>query len=154
MDTAPQPRRRPFGVLVVALIQLVTLGVVLIAVVSSWELPWEGVAVTYLQDHAWARLLIGAAGVAVVVAVIGMWRLEYWGWALMVSLVGLSLLLDLATWWRDGSSTSLASYVRLTLDVVAAFYLNTSAVQHAFRPPTRPAARAVAGTSSAGRVDP
>lgn len=155
LPAEPAPiRRRPFGVLVVALIQVSTVVIALVAVLTSWELPWEGVVVTYLQAHATARILIAVVGLAVIAAVIGMWRLEYWGWALMVSLVGLSLVTDLLTWWRDGSSTSLAAYGRLALDVVSAFYLNTRAVQDAFRPPRDPPERSVVGTSSAGRVDP
>jgi hypothetical protein len=149
-----RPRRRPFGVLVVALIQLSSVGFAVIAGLTSWDVPWEGLVTTYLQEHAWARLVVLTMAIVVVVAAVGMWRLRYWGWALMVSLVGISLLLDLLTWWRSGSEANLATYVRLTLDVVCAFYLNTTAVQDAFRSPPEPASRPVAGTRSAGRVDP
>jgi hypothetical protein len=141
-------------VLVVALIQLATVVLALVATLSSWTLPWDGVLMTYLQAHTWVQIVFAGAGVAVIVAVIGMWRLEHWGWALMVSLVGLSLLLDLVSWWRTGSETSLATYLRLSMDVVSAFYLNTKAVQDAFRPPPPPTRKAVVGTASAGRVDP
>jgi hypothetical protein len=152
---APAPtRRRPFGVLVVALIQLATVIFALVVALAGWTLPWEGVLMTYLQEYAGARIVFAGAGVAVLIAVIGMWRLEHWGWALMVSLVGLSLLLDLLTWWQTGAGTSLATFLRLGLDVVSAFYLNTKAVQDAFRPPREPSKRPIAGTASAGRGDP
>jgi hypothetical protein len=141
-------------VLVVALIQLVTVGLALVAAIAAWTLPWDGVLMSYLQEHTWARIVFAGAGLLVVIAVIGLWRLEHWGWALMVSLVGLSLLLDLVTWWRTGPDTTLATYLRLAMDVVSAFYLNTKAVQDAFRPPQEPARRPIAGTESAGRVDP
>jgi hypothetical protein len=140
-------------VLVVALIQLATVVLALIVTLSSWTLPWEGVLMSYLQEHTWARIVFAGAGVAMVVAVIGMWRLEHWGWALMVSLVGLSLLLDLLTWWHTGPDTSLATFLRLAMDVVSAFYLNTRAVQDAFRPAPGSRRRPAAGTSAAGRVD-
>ncbi|MET0772847.1 MAG: hypothetical protein ABWZ82_07175 [Candidatus Limnocylindrales bacterium] len=148
------PRRRPFGVLVVALIQLTTVVLALVITLAGWTLPWEGVLMSYLEEHTWARIVFAGAGVAVVVAVIGMWRLEPWGWALMVSLVGLSLVLDMLTWWRTGSETTLATYLRMGLDVVSAFYLNTKAVQDAFRPPRTPERKPIAGTDSAGRVEP
>ena len=155
LPAGPAPtRRRPFGVLVVALIQLATVVLALVVTVLGWTLPWEGVLMTFLQEHAWARIVFAGAGVAVVVAVVGMWRLERWGWALMVSLVGLSLLLDLLTWWRTGSETTLATYLRMGLDVVSAFYLNTSAVQDAFRAPRTRDRPPIASTDSAGRVDP
>ena len=140
--------------LVVALIQLATVVLALVATLSSWTLPWDGVLMTYLQAHTWVQIVFAGAGVAVIVAVIGMWRLEHWGWALMVSLVGLSLLLDLVSWWRTGSETSLATYLRLGMDVVSAFYLNTKAVSDAFRPPPPSTRKTVVGTASAGRVDP
>jgi hypothetical protein len=147
-------RRRPFGVLVVALIQMITVVVAVVGSLTQWEMPWEGVFVTYLQEHAVARGAILALGIAIVAAVIGLWRLRYWGWALMVSIVGVSLALDLMVWWQGGSSTSLVAYGRLALDVVSAFYLNTSAVQDAFRPPRSPTTAPVVSTRSAGRVDP
>jgi hypothetical protein len=141
-------------VLVVALIQLLTVVLALVAALSAWTLPWEGVLMSYLQEHTWARIVFAGAGLLVVIAVIGLWRLAHWGWALMVSLVGLSLLLDLTTWWRTGSETTLATYLRLAMDVVSAFYLNTRAVQDAFRPRQEPVRKPIAGTESAGRVDP
>jgi hypothetical protein len=152
-DPAPT-RRRPFGVLVVALIQLAAVAFALVVTVVGWTLPWDGVAMTYLEEHLWARIAVAVAGVAVIVAVVGMWRLQHWGWALMVTLVGMSLVLDLVTWWVMGPDTALATYLRLALDVVSAFYLNTRAVQDAFRPPREPDRTPIAGTGSAGRVDP
>ncbi|MFN8517796.1 MAG: hypothetical protein U0667_00080 [Chloroflexota bacterium] len=150
----PAERRRPFGVLVVALIQLGTIGFALLGTLASWAMPWEGTLVVYLQEHAWARGAILLFGVAVLAAVVGMWQLRYWGWALMVSLVGVSLLLDLTTWWQASDDAPIALYARLALDVVSAFYLNTSAVQDAFRTPVETMPRPIAGTESAGRVDP
>lgn len=151
----PAARRRPFGVLVVALIQLGTIAFALLGTLASWVMPWEGTLVVYLQEHSWARAAILVFGLAVLVAVIGMWQLRYWGWALMVSLVGVSLLLDLTNWWQLGSAAPLALFVRLGLDVVSAFYLNTSAVQDAYRArPAEDTAAPIAGTRSAGRVDP
>lgn len=162
--TSPEARRRPFGVLVVAIIQLVTVGLSVVGALTDLGLPWEGAVMAYLQEHAWTRLLVVLTAIALVVAVVGLWRLRPWGWALMVSLVGVSLLLDLTAWWRLGPEMSLPAYARLFLDVVCAFYLNTTAVQDAFRrepvdagsTPTGDTTEAapIAGTRSAGRVDP
>ncbi len=146
-------RRRPFGVLVVAFIQLATVVSALVGLLTSWTMPWEGTLAVYLQDHSWARLAIMSFGAAVVVAAIGMWQLRSWGWALMVSLVGVSLVFDLVNWWESGGQPGNPLYLRLLLDVVSAFYLNTSAVQDAFRPHRDPVARPITGTGSAGRVD-
>lgn len=136
--------------LVVALIQLGTVAYSLLGLLSAWEMPWEGILVVYLQEHAWARSAILTLGGVVLVAVFGLWQLRDWGWALMVALVGVSLLLDLTNWWESGGDASLALYLRLGLDVVSAFYLNTRAVQDAFRPAPG-TAPAMAGRSADGR---
>ena len=39
--------------------------------------------------------------VLVLLAAVGMWRLRRWGWALMISLVGLSLVLDITMWFEQ-----------------------------------------------------
>lgn len=153
-DSQTPARRRPFGVLVVAFVQLGTVVLALVGMFTSWAMPWEGTLVVYLQDHSWARFAILTFGAAVVAAAFGMWQLRYWGWALMVSLVGVSLVFDLVNWWEAGGHPGNPLYLRLLLDVVSAFYLNTSAVQDAFRAHREPVARAAAGTGSAGRVDP
>lgn len=141
--------------LVVALIQLATVGLALVGTLSSWVMPWEGTLVVYLQEHAWARSAIMTIGAAVLVAVIGLWQLRRWGWALMVALVGVSLMLDLINWWESAGDAELVLYLRLGLDVIAAFYLNTASVQDAFRTPSQDAtASPTADARSPGRVEP
>ena len=149
------PGRRPFGVIVVALLQLGTVAVALVAYLSDIRLPWESVASALLAEHAWARLGVVIFGILVVVAAVGMWRLHRWGWALMITLVATSLVLDLTMWLSDATEDrQLALYLRMGFDVVSAFYLNSSSVQRAFserKPTPRPPN---ASTESAGRVDP
>ncbi len=150
-DVQPVPAspRRPFGVIVVALLQLGTVVVALGSYLAGIDLPWEGSLSDLLAEHGWARIAIGLIAVLVLVAAVGMWRLRRWGWALMISLVGLSLATDLTIWFSNtGQDRYLALYLRMGFDIVSAFYLNTSAVQAAFdrRPhdvratPTRPPA--------------
>jgi hypothetical protein len=127
-------RRRPFGVIVVALLQVATVAIALLGFLSVTSMPWQGTFARALADNGMARGTIVTFGALVVVAAVGMWRLRYWGWALMLALVGLALLLDLVTWWAiGGAERDLALYLRMLLDVVCAFYLNSSAVQSAFR---------------------
>jgi hypothetical protein len=127
-------RRRPFGVLVVALLQLFTVGIAMLGFFAHITIPWQGAFIRVLQDNGLARGAIVTFAVLVVVAAVGMWALRYWGWALMLTLVGLALVLDLTTWWLvSGPERDLPLYARMLLDVVCAFYLNSSAVQDAFR---------------------
>ena len=155
VDPENAPRRRPFGVIVVALLQLGTVGVALVAYFSDIRLPWESVASALLAEHAWARLGVVVFGILVVVAAVGMWRLRRWGWALMITLVATSLVLDLSVWVSNATEDrQLALYLRMGFDVVSAFYLNSASVQRAFSGP-KPAPRPhIGSTESAGRVDP
>jgi hypothetical protein len=161
VDPVPELRRRPFGVIVVALLQLGTVLLAIVSYVGNIQLPWEGALSELLVEHQWARVGLLLFGVLVVLAAIGMWRLRRWGWALMITLVGLSLALDITMWWRSAvEDRSIPLYLRMAFDVVSAFYLNSSAVQVAFREgsnpdPAHPETRSPAETtSSAGRIDP
>lgn len=150
-------RRRPFGVLVVALLQLVTASIAMLGFFANVTIPWQGAFVRALQDNDLARGAITCFAALVVVAAIGMWWLRYWGWALMLALVGLALVLDLVTWWIiSGTERDLPLYARMFLDVICAFYLNSSAVQDAFRkpPPRHRVAAPVVATDSAGSIEP
>lgn len=141
--------------MVVALLQLGTVVVALVSYLSGIALPWEGAAEALLAEEGWARAGIVLFGILVVIAAIGMWRLRRWGWALMISLVGVSLALDLAMWFGNAAEDRhLALYVRMCFDIVSAFYLNSSSVQTAFS--ERPTSDKPVGTSteSAGRVEP
>ncbi len=150
-------RHRPFGVLVVALLQLFTVGIAAFGFFAQVTIPWQGTFLRALQDHDLARGAVASFAVLVVVAAIGMWWIRYWGWALMLALVGLALVLDLATWWViSGTERDLALYARMLLDVVCAFYLNTAAVQDAFRkaPPGDRLPVPVVATDGAGSIAP
>jgi len=154
VEPEPHPHRRPFGVIVVALLQLGTVVVAFGSYLSGIDLPWEGTLATLLADHSWARVGILLFALLVVVAAAGMWRLRKWGWALMISLVGLSLALDVSMWFSNASQDrQLALYLRMGFDVVSAFYLNSAAVQSAFHGDQTGDPAPAATTSSAGRVD-
>ena len=116
-----------------ALLQLGTVVVALGSYMSGVDLPWEGTLSEVLAEHSWARVGIVLMASLVILAAIGMWRLRRWGWALMISMVGLSLAFDITVWFRDANGGGhLAFYLRMCLDVVSAFYLNSASVHRAF----------------------
>ncbi len=158
MDLQTALRHRPFGVIVVALLQLGTILLALAIYVSGITMPWQGPLAELLRDGGGARLAIVAFAILVAVATIGMWFLRRWGWALMIALVAISLLMDIGTWMSQGDQDrSLALYARMALDVITVFYLNSSGVQEAFRQRSANGRQAVASTdatASAGRMDP
>jgi hypothetical protein len=155
VDPDIEPRRRPFGVIVVALLQLGTVAAALVSYLSGIDLPWEGTLSVVLAENTWARAGILLFALLVAVAAVGMWRLRPWGLALMISLVGLSLVTDITIWATNAQEDQqLALYLRMAFDVVSAFYLNSSSVQEAFGDRPRVDKPAVSSTASAGRVDP
>jgi hypothetical protein len=155
VDATTAPRHRPFGVIIVALLQLGTIAVALVSYLTNITLPWEGAFAQALNEHSWARAVISLFALLVVLAAVGMWRLRPWGLALMISLVGLALVLDIATWssQRD-QDRQLLFYIRMAMDVVCAFYLNSATVRHAFEDGPTGTPAAIETTDSAGRVDP
>ena len=137
-----------------ALLQLGTVVVALGSYMSGVDLPWEGTLSEVLAEHSWARVGIVLMASLVILAAIGMWRLRRWGWALMISMVGLSLAFDITVWFRNASDgRQLALYLRMGLDVVSAFYLNSAAVHRAFHREPDDGAPATPTKPSAERVD-
>lgn len=121
-------RRRPLGIWVIVVLQLVN------AVVTVADVAFG----TSLMDHSFQRLAEQDALVRVVVvswaglvllASIWLWMLSRRGWALMMLLVGVGLAAHLAIWWLRPDDTQ---WVRMTLSAIAAFYLNSSAVRQRF----------------------
>jgi hypothetical protein len=150
-----EPRRRPFGVVVVAVIQVAVVLLTLGVWISGARLPWDGPLTDMLRDTGLAHLAALTYVVIAVAAAVGLWLIRSWGWLLMLAVVTIGLAFDIAAWWRGShDDLVLAFYMRMTFDVVSAFYLNSAAVRDTFarRPPT-PAPGPVS-TSAAGRVDP
>ena len=86
MNAVTQPRHRPFGVFVVALLQLGTVVVALVGYSSSTTLPWESTFTQLLADNGWARVAIVVLGILVTVATVGMWYLRRWAGVIGVAI--------------------------------------------------------------------
>jgi hypothetical protein len=148
-------RRRPFGVTVVALVQLAAVLIGVGAWLTADRLPWHGPLTDLVRDVSWVRVAAVGYMVLAVLAAIGLWRVRTWGWILALVVVSLSLALDIVSWWRGvAEERDLPFYGRMCLDVVSAFYLNSSGVRRAFIGPPKEPSPAVVGTASAGRIDP
>ena len=123
-DPPPLPRRRPPGVLVVAIFLLVD------AAHSLAELSFG------LEPLFQRRLAAGDEPVAAlfyglillrVIAAVGLLRGWRRAWVITMFLVGLSLVVSLTLYWNGEPR-----YVRMAVDVVVAFYLNQGAVRGYF----------------------
>ncbi|MCY7417149.1 MAG: hypothetical protein LH650_01390 [Chloroflexi bacterium] len=85
MEAPTAARHRPSGVIVVALLQLATIGAVLLSYLSSITLPWEGAFAQAVTDHSAARIIVTLFGVLVVVAA----AILFWEFRLQAVLAGI-----------------------------------------------------------------
>ena len=79
-----------------------------------------------------------------VVAAVGLWLGWRRGWVLTMLLVGISLAIDLWLYWNGQ-----AQYIRMTIDVVLALYLNQGAVRDWFEPSSKRSAAPATGAPPA-----
>ena len=148
MTDAPvqgDPRRRPFGVLVVAAIQIIRaallvgqllgyrIGVDWLRMSAQVPEPAPG-TVAFVLSRGLAIAYIGAG----LLIAVGLLSGRRWGWIGAIILSGLALAFAIGAWW-DGAPT----YISMLINVIAVFYLNQREVRAAFEdhlgdvPPTQ-----------------
>lgn len=135
MSTLPRPSdapaatdeaRRPLGIWLIAGL-LVLNGLVALALLVR-DLPDlldRVFAAGKLDPDLWPLLWAWAA--ANLVAAFLLWRLSRRGWALTMVIVGLGLVANLVYWWVGEPN-----HLRMALNVVMAFYLNSRSVRAIF----------------------
>jgi hypothetical protein len=123
-----EERRRPLGIWAIVVIELFNGGVTLVDLLGGYDVLAGGVRQLASQDDAF-RVLAIAWSVLVLVAAAWLWLLSRRGWALMMALVGLGLAANIAIWWTQPEHTQ---WLRLALNAVVAFYLNSSQVRGLF----------------------
>lgn len=119
-------RKRPFGVVVLVGLLLVTVAVQIAGLALFPErLP----AIFGLGQQATNALLGSQIAVIVVTLVIafGLWTLRRWAWFLVMLELGVRMAINL---WLYHSGQPL--YISMILSVVTVFYLNEREVQRAF----------------------
>lgn len=114
-----QERRRPLGVVVLAVMELLNGALVL------FDLADDDLTFTF-------RVLPDAVAPAVpfvaLALALGLWRLYRWAWTLMMLWTGLLLALDLIGYLQGHPA-----YSTMLISVIIVFYLNQREVQDAFR---------------------
>jgi hypothetical protein len=137
----PAARQRPFPVLILAGIQLLSaLFFGAAAAFIAWSpgagkplleaLERFGLRSGFLagsEDQLFALLFGGVAVIYALVAV-ALIRMRREGWTAAMLLTGGALALQIYTWWANGELVELA----MLLNVVTVFYLNQRQVRHAF----------------------
>jgi hypothetical protein len=117
-------KRRPLGIWVITALQLVLVVTLAAALVTGEDLfaPVPGTVLS--EQHRTVYVAWVAIGA---LAAFLLWRLSRRGWALTMLLTGLSLMGNLVLWW-DGQPY----WTRMGIQVVIAFYLNSTAVRQLF----------------------
>jgi hypothetical protein len=133
-----EPRRRPLGIVVVAVLlvgRLIVEVTALVTVDPAGILGWiaSGSNVPEFESGT-ASWYLGTAGLLLIIAtttasIVGLWRFKTWGWSLALIVSGVILAIDLA-WWYYG----LPRYPGMFLNMVAVFYLNQRDVRAIFLP--------------------
>lgn len=121
---------RPFGVIAIAVIQLVKAGIAVWTIAQNDVFGIEFIRSTGYIDIV--NLIIGLLGVGIAV---GLWQLQRWAWALIMLVLGIDMGFGLFAYYQG-----VPSYLPMALNVVAVFYLNMHDVRRAFgRQPIRTA---------------
>jgi hypothetical protein len=121
---APQVKpKRPFGVTVIAILQVVAAPTAGITLALS-ETPL-GIGRAYDEI---ASVGLPAFSILGIVIAVGLWRLQRWAWIATMLWFGLSMVGALLAYRNDEPN-----YPLMVIAIITVFYLNQRDVQQAFR---------------------
>jgi hypothetical protein len=123
-----EERRRPLGIWIIVILEIVNAVINLTEAVTGWTISPSGLMVDDSQSVE-LRAVVIAFSVLVILASVWLWLLRRRGWAAMMLLVGLALAAQLTLWWLRPADTQ---WLRMGLNVIAAFYLNSAGVRGLF----------------------
>ena len=125
MNPDETPQQRPFGLYVVICLQ------VIIALSLATDLVLLNYANLTLQILLRNQLLFTTYGwiivIAFLVASLGLFRLERWGWTLSMILIGTSLAYNIWLYFHDEPH-----FLDMVSHIIVIFYLNQREVQAPF----------------------
>ena len=121
-------RRRPLGIWMIIGLELFNAIIWIVDTTLGTNLS-DARFQEVLAGEPGAKALVIGWALLVMLAAFLLWRYSRRGWALMMVLVGLSLLANLGTWWNDPSQTQ---WLSMFLSALVAFYLNSAAVRGLF----------------------
>lgn len=121
-------RSRPFGIIIIILINIFTTIILVTTPVNSNLLPpfLREIIIDTLgnYDIVTAVMLVGQ-----VIIIVGLWFFRRWAWAVVMVRLGFSLFFNLR---EHFTGTQDVDYLLMLLDVAVVFYLNQREVQNAF----------------------
>ena len=122
----PTERKRPFGVIIITILQVVSV----IAQATLVIVLQTGYTSPVLESFASSQPLIGfeIPGIIFqVVITVGFWWLKRWAWFLFMIQLGISMAFDLGLYAYGNPD-----YLGMLRDVIMVFYLNQREVQQVF----------------------
>ena len=121
-------RRRPVGIWIIVVLELFNAGLTLVDRLAGFDIVNGGAQRLGLESEV-LRWVAVAWAILIVVAALSLWLLHRRGWVLMMVLVGAALAANLVVWWVDTEATN---WLRLTVNIIVAFYLNSAQVRDLF----------------------
>lgn len=121
-------RKRPFGVMIIIIINLLTAILIVTTFAFNTEIP-PALYPTFERifgDTDVVRIVL-VAGQLVIIA--GLWFLKRWAWVVLMIRLGMSMFFNLREhFWGSPD----VDYLLMLMDVIAVFYMNQREVQRAF----------------------
>ena len=119
---------RPVGIWIIVVLQIFNAVVAIVDVVAGTDLSGGQLGPKVAANPIVRGVVLGWAS-ALIFATVSLFLLRRRGWALMMLLVGVSLLAHLLIYWGDHAATQRLS---MAVAAVTAFYLNSAAVRGLF----------------------
>ena len=123
-----EERHRPLGIWIIVILEIVNALINITEAVTGWTISPSGMLVDDGQGVE-LRAFVIAFSVLVLLASVWLWLLRRRGWAAMMLLVGIALAAQLTLWWLRPAD---AQWLRMGLNVIVAFYLNSAGVRGLF----------------------
>ena len=120
-------RKRPFGVMVIVAIHILTFAVYLAGTGVAAALQISDVAGFLTGGGDDLGVVSLGLNIAGLVLIVGLWRLRRWAWVLLMIRLGISMAVDLLAFYAGTPP-----YLSMVSNVVIVFYLNQQSVQQAF----------------------
>jgi uncharacterized membrane protein len=124
---AQEKQSRPFGVYVVLLLMMLLL---IVSITDLWATNYfrlPPIAIPSVDHEIILFIIRGAITLAIIITMIGLWRLKRWAWYATMILFGIFLMWNILLYFDDD-----AVYLNLLAGIISVFYLNLHEVQAAF----------------------
>ena len=122
----PKTRKRPFGVIVIIVLQLVSVAGAALDIYLTYNGITDAIFTQTVHTGGIPTFNLVAIVLGLVIS-FGLWQLKRWAWFLVMVQLGISMAGGLWLYTQGNPY-----YSNMVIDVIAVFYLNQREVQQAF----------------------